>query len=148
MNLATDESLCVTNSSILSAGILWSLVVDISTTYLNVRYRVFRTPNTSSVHIFCSFHLRGGYGEFRILYSSQAYSTKLATKLVFYNLKFLKFSTQFMIYFLRYPGSKQKNIKVKKCPAYEFFWDWVKNWQRSSQAYHLKIGLPDFRNLI
>ena len=39
-------------------------------------------------------------------------------------------------------------MKVKKFPAHEIFWGWVKSWYKYSQAYHLKIGLPDFGNFI
>ena len=43
--------------------------------------------------------------------------------------------------FLRYPGIKQKKRKSKKVSCVWIFLG-------SSQAYRLKIGLPDFRNLI
>ena len=33
-------------------------------------------------------------------------------------------------------------------PAHQIFWDWAENQHRSLQAYNLKTGLPDFRNLI
>ena len=48
--------------------------------------------------------------------------------------------------FLRYPDIKKNAQKEKKFPAHQIFWDWTKNWHRFSEAYRLKIDLPDFRN--
>ena len=52
-----------------------------------------------------------------------------------------------MDYFVTYPDIEQKKHKSKKVSCALDFWNWAKNWHRSSQAYHLKIGLTDFRNL-
>ena len=53
-----------------------------------------------------------------------------------YNLKSLKFSRQFIDYFLRYPNIKQtKKHKSKKVFCTLASRDWAQNWHRSSQAY-------------
>ena len=95
------------------------------------------------------FPLRGGYGEFWIFYNFQAYFTKFADCYCFVIIWNLwNFQGILWIIFWYNQILNKKSIKVKKFPAHYIFCDWAKNWHRSSEAFHLKIGLPDFSNLI
>ena len=60
-----------------------------------------------------------------MFYNSQAYFTKFTHYIIgLLYLKSLKFSRQFMDYFLGYPDIKlKKHATVKKFPVHYIFWD-------------------------